>query len=195
MGPTDAVIEVNEVVTITADWSTNRDINCMQWYINGIPQGVVEGSAKSGSVSFVFSSLEEGVYELRFRIWHHIQSDRDATKSVIVTVINSGDGDDYPAAPAVAHKLLKQAGVKNKYDGGNYIADVTAEMRLDGTFRGVKKSDVGDYENVVSLLDYLSHPIKVPVDLWISLAYICRSSDEIPTASTGTATAAAAGSV
>jgi hypothetical protein len=56
---------------------------------------------------------------------------------------------DYPAAPAVAAKLLNDAGVKAKYSGGNYISDVAHEMDPGTDFRTVPKSNVAAYEAAV----------------------------------------------
>jgi hypothetical protein len=55
----------------------------------------------------------------------------------------------YPAAPSVAAKLLADADVKARYGsgkaGGNYIADVAAEMGPGTDFREVKKSSTSAY--------------------------------------------------
>jgi len=58
------------------------------------------------------------------------------------------DGDNGPAAPAVAGKILKAGGFKNHYDGGNFIADVAKEMGPNGEFQGVQKSDT-EYEKTI----------------------------------------------
>ncbi len=66
----------------------------------------------------------------------------------------SEDGDNCPAAPAVANKILKARGIKNHYAGGNYIADVAQEMGPNGEFQGVQKCDKEEYqEKIESFLE------------------------------------------
>jgi hypothetical protein len=52
---------------------------------------------------------------------------------------------EYLAAPAVAGLLLEQAGIDNRYgtgrNGGNYLADVAAEMGPGTDFHGIAKED------------------------------------------------------
>lgn len=69
------------------------------------------------------------------------------TVTLLTTVIV-----DYPAAPAVAAAILKDAGISHKYGvKGNYIADVAAEMgsweadENGSWFHGIDKSDESDY--------------------------------------------------
>ena len=61
---------------------------------------------------------------------------------------------EYEAAPAVAARLLDDAGVDNRYgqgrDGGNFIADVARHMEDTTDFDGVSKEDVGAYECAVA---------------------------------------------
>jgi len=51
------------------------------------------------------------------------------------------DDDMYPAAPAIANKLLKDAGIPNRVDGVNLIAAVSAAMTEDEEFGGFEKDD------------------------------------------------------
>lgn len=74
------------------------------------------------------------------------------------------------AAPAVAVRLLKEAGIKHRYGDkktgtdGNYIADVAHVMEEDGSFLGVSKCDVFDYELVIAdFLNNLNSPAAVVV--------------------------------
>jgi len=59
------------------------------------------------------------------------------------------DGDNCPAAPAVAGKILKARGIKNHYAGGNFIADVAKEMGPNGEFQGVEKCDTEEYQEKI----------------------------------------------
>jgi hypothetical protein len=63
---------------------------------------------------------------------------------------------DYPAAPAVAAAILKDAGISHKYGvKGNYIADVAAEMgsweadENGSWFHGIEKCDEQAYYEAV----------------------------------------------
>ncbi|RQD84297.1 DUF1565 domain-containing protein [Methanosalsum natronophilum] len=65
-----------------------------------------------------------------------------------------GAGEDCPAAPAVAAKLLSEAGVNHRYgegpDGGNYVSDVAREMGPGTDFDGVEKCDEDAYREAVA---------------------------------------------
>jgi hypothetical protein len=115
----------------------------------------------------------EGTYELRvIATFTDSFSKAQANRTVIVTLeadedseeedldkdddadtLNE-DGDNCPAAPAVAGKILKEGGFKNHYAGGNFIADVAKEMGPNGEFQGVQKCDTEDYqEKIESFLE------------------------------------------
>jgi hypothetical protein len=70
-------------------------------------------------------------------------------KTATVKVVEA----EYPAAPAIAEKLLAEAGVSHRYgtgkEGGNYIADVTKKMGKGASFMGVEKKDFIAYEAAV----------------------------------------------
>ena len=70
-------------------------------------------------------------------------------KTAAVKVVDA----EYPAAPAIAEKLLAEAGVSHRYgtgkEGGNYIADVAKMMGKGASFRGVAKKDFLAYEAAV----------------------------------------------
>lgn len=70
------------------------------------------------------------------------------------TNANAGAGADAnPAAPAIAGRLLKDAGIKPTYikDGvrGNYIHDISELMTEEAVFNGVEKTDREAYETAV----------------------------------------------
>jgi hypothetical protein len=80
---------------------------------------------------------------------------RDYTATRTVTVNGStsslttrSSNKGYPAAPAIAARLLKEAGVKPKHAGGNYISDVARLMTKNAAFMGVKKNH-SSYESKV----------------------------------------------
>lgn len=60
---------------------------------------------------------------------------------------------EYPAATAIATKLLALAGVSHRYGngktGGNYISDVAKLMGKGASFRGVEKKDFTAYAEAV----------------------------------------------
>lgn len=59
------------------------------------------------------------------------------------------DDDMYPAAPAVANKLLKKAEIQNRVEGVNLIALVAAEMNEDEPFGLDEEVDQEDFEDAV----------------------------------------------
>lgn len=69
------------------------------------------------------------------------------------------DDDMYPAAPAVANKLLKEAGIPNRVGEKNLIALVAAMMDEDESFDGVEKDDVDEYKDAVE--DFLIDQLKL----------------------------------
>ncbi len=102
--------------------------------------------------------------------WINIPADVDndnALAAPVVTVkVAAGPGNDNkndanqdagadanPAAPAIASRLLKDAGIKHVYvkDGvkANYINDISKLMTEDASFNGVEKSDNEAYEAAV----------------------------------------------
>ncbi len=77
-----------ESTTLTAAWSTNKDVTRCEWSVDGDGQGVVSlNGATSGTSDFTFNGTA-GDHEITFRIWHHVQSanGRDASASVTITV-------------------------------------------------------------------------------------------------------------
>lgn len=69
------------------------------------------------------------------------------------------DDDMYPAAPAVANKLLKEAGIPNRVGEKNLIALVAAMMDEDESFDSVEKDDVDEYKDAVE--DFLIDQLKL----------------------------------
>lgn len=65
--------------------------------------------------------------------------------------------DNYPAAPAVANKILKEMGISNRYRGTNLISEVSKLMGPNTEFDGVLKTDAEDYEEAIR--DYLEDRI------------------------------------
>ncbi|MDK9711129.1 hypothetical protein [Acidaminobacter sp.] len=75
---------------------------------------------------------------------------------------DNGDNDDkdmdnYPAAPAVANKILKELGISNRYMGTNLISEVSKLMGPNTEFNGVLKTDADDYEDEIR--DFLNDRI------------------------------------
>lgn len=62
--------------------------------------------------------------------------------------------DNYPAAPAVANKILKEMGKPHRYRGTNLISEVSRTMGPGTDFNGVSKTDIKDYEDEIR--DFLS---------------------------------------
>ena len=84
----DLDITVGETTTLTATWSTNKDITRGEWTVAGVPQGemTIDDPYKlSGSTTIDFYGAAVGDYIISFHIWHHTQG-RDVTESVTVHV-------------------------------------------------------------------------------------------------------------
>jgi hypothetical protein len=83
---------IGQTVTLTADWTTNRDVTLYEWSVGGVSQGVgkIEDlpSPPSSTFEFTASALDN---EVCFRIWHHTHSDRDATECVPITVVECAE--------------------------------------------------------------------------------------------------------
>ncbi len=70
--------------------------------------------------------------------------------SVTATYTVNLETSDCPAAPAVAARLLREAGKSmNDEDVKNYIAQVADHMGPQTDFDGVGKCDLDDYEAAV----------------------------------------------
>lgn len=106
----DLQLCLGDTTTLTANYTASRDVTKKQWYINGVPQGLVEnipdGQKQAGSDTFEFTPTGTGVFTISFRVWHHQQSDRTAQEEVVVTVVDCTE-QDCPAAPAIANAYLK----------------------------------------------------------------------------------------
>lgn len=103
--------------------------------------------------------LEKGEEEKEFTFVYKITLYDNDTEEKVET----GDDEEtatvkvveaeYPAAPAIAEKLLAEAGVSHRYgkgkEGGNYIADVAKMMGKGASFMGVEKADLIAYEAAV----------------------------------------------
>jgi len=78
-----------ESTTLTAAWSTNKDVTRCEWYVDGVGQGVMSlNGATSGTSDFTFNGTAAGDCEIAFRLWHHVQdaNGRDASARVTITV-------------------------------------------------------------------------------------------------------------
>lgn len=97
--------------------------------------------------------------ELEFTFTYKITLYDNDTEEKVETDAGEGSAGvkvveaEYPAAPAIAEKLLAKAGVAHRYgkgkEGGNYIADVAKMMGKGASFRGVDKKDFIAYADAV----------------------------------------------
>jgi hypothetical protein len=88
----DLYIAIGETTTLTATWSTNRDVNRYEWLVNGVSQDEIAiDGVDSGSATFNFTPTLAGTYQVCFHIWHHKQTDRDADYCVTVSVMDGFD--------------------------------------------------------------------------------------------------------
>lgn len=63
------------------------------------------------------------------------------------------DMDNYPAAPAVANKILRELGISNRYMGTNLISEVSKKMGPNTEFNGVLKTDADVYDEIRDFLN------------------------------------------
>jgi hypothetical protein len=119
-------------------------------YINvGSPGVCAAGASKVETLSNV-SFPAPGTYTIRATLKSRTGSSiNDAGTETVNWQQETTIVVDYPAAPAVAAKLLNAAGVKAKHPGGNYISEVAHEMDPGTDFRTVSKSSVTAYEAAV----------------------------------------------
>lgn len=152
----DLVIAPGETTTLTAAWSTNRDVTRYEWTVTDEADNIVVGTAaisfdgaSAGSFPFSFTSLVAGQYVVSFSIWHHNQSDRDASASVTVTVVD----EECPAAPAIANAYLDSLAFTE--GRGDIIRAVTEEMSPGNMFHGYSKCDPQYADEVIAFVDWL----------------------------------------
>lgn len=116
---------------------------------------------------------EEGEFEINVLARIDVDEDNDdivLDDDVTVDVIFDEDYDDdeddddkdeamdnYPAAPAIANKLLKDWGYANRFMGTNLVSEVAKFMGPNTDFDGVSKMDAEDYEEAIE--DFLKDRI------------------------------------
>ena len=103
--------------------------------------------------------LEKGEKEAEFTFTYKIMLYDNDTEEKVLTDSDEETASvkiveaEYPAAPAIAEKLLAEAGVSHRYgkgkEGGNYIADIAKLMGKGASFMGVEKKDFVAYEEAV----------------------------------------------
>lgn len=154
-------------VTGTIKGDGNAEINWIKLYIDGPDdntfvykdsydlgnQREIGEDGRDFSIPWIIN--EEGSYKVK--IVAEIDEDDGITKQDIESDVEISltseeeDGDEAtennPAAPAIANKILKEAGVKHNYGGGNYISDVARE------FQGVDKTSENYEDQVRSYLE------------------------------------------
>ena len=147
-------VQVGVSTILRATWSTNnQDVNREEWSVLDKDQADVEmegtgtvhiEGASEGESTFVFNAaeLEPGNYQVCFRIWHHQQTQRDATERVTITVIVADDEEECPAAPAIANAYLNSLGITGLIRG-EVIKAVTKEMTPGNDFQGQPKCNNG----------------------------------------------------
>ena len=106
------------------------------------------GCPETENFSFPFTATEAGAYTVTGYGKH---ASAGETETVDFSVVLQELVVSYPAAPSVAAQILAEQNVSARYGsgkaGGNYIADVAAEMNsTPGTdFQGVAKKNVSEY--------------------------------------------------
>jgi hypothetical protein len=144
-GPQDNVCALNALQVIVNDGSD--DVTILN---QGNPANFFGWSCALtvAAWSATWSIPGPGNYTITAKV-KHVSEEGEATESVSVTTLTV----DYPAAPAVAAKLLHDAGVNPRYgqgkDGGNCISNVALHMGPGTDFDGEEKSDVAAYEAAV----------------------------------------------
>jgi ABC-type glycerol-3-phosphate transport system substrate-binding protein len=152
-------ISVGQSTTLTATWTTNKDVTRSEWSIGTTGQGQVSfAGATSGTSTFTFTPTAPGTYCICFEIWHHADprgsghgvTNRWAKECVTITVTEAAE---CPAAPAIANAYLDSIG----FTGGRgwIISAVTEEMGPGNDFHGYSKCDAEYAPEVIDFVDYL----------------------------------------
>ncbi|WP_053368576.1 hypothetical protein [Bacillus sp. FJAT-27245] len=135
----------------------------IQLYINENPYGdsvTVPAQKNNVPFSIPWTITEPGTYKVKVTLIKKNPNRDHYAEDTETVLISAQVTADYPAAPAIAAKLLKEASIQAKYGkNGNYISDVAQLMGQEATFpvlkadktidRYVSKSDVVNYENAV----------------------------------------------
>ncbi|SCZ81352.1 hypothetical protein [Acidaminobacter hydrogenoformans] len=120
---------------------------------------MTSGSASKG-YKYIFEGIEyTPVDEFEIRVTAEFDDAEDLilTKSMELKDIdvdneNMMDDDLYPAAPAIANKLLKEYGIPNRVGTVNLIAAVSAAMTENEEFADLEKDDEDYAEEVEEFL-------------------------------------------
>lgn len=114
----------------------------------------------SKGYKYIFEGIEYtpvDEFEIRVTAEFDDAEDQIFTKSMELEDIdvdneNMMDDDLYPAAPAIANKLLKEYGIPNRVGTVNLIAAVSAAMAEDEEFADLEKDDEDYAEEVEAFL-------------------------------------------
>jgi hypothetical protein len=134
-------------VTVTGDGGYEDPIG----YLDDV-QSPTQGECPETSTtwSYIWSIPAAGSYTITATAKVRSES---GTAVEEVVVYEETVNADYPAAPAVAAKILDEEGVPARYgngrSGGNWISDVAHHMGPQTDFDGVSKSNVAEYEAAV----------------------------------------------
>jgi hypothetical protein len=141
-------------LTVTVDDGAGMPDSVTQiGYVDEVASGNATTCAPltSDTWSFPWEIGQAGEYTIRATARVAPSQETGSAEADVVVVYEETVIASYPAAPAVAAKILADNDAPARYgtgkSGGNHIADVAAEMNsTPGTdFRGVRKSDVAAY--------------------------------------------------
>jgi plastocyanin len=113
-------VDVGQEVELTATWSTAKDVTRYEWIVDGatVEGGEITdaGEKLNGTRSrVILEEASEGTYEIRFRVWHHSQSDREEFEDVTVDVTMPDEAVEYGIngllSPWAAGKAFKVGSV------------------------------------------------------------------------------------
>ncbi|RDU37316.1 hypothetical protein DRW41_05545 [Neobacillus piezotolerans] len=153
-----------QTINITGKASNSDPVAAeIQLYINENPFGdsvTVPAQKNNVAFSLPWTITEPGTYKVKVTLIKKNPNRDDYAEDTETVLISQQVTADYPAAPAIAAKLLKEASIQAKYGkNGNYISDVAQLMGQGATFPVfiaddtidyyVSKSDVVNYENAV----------------------------------------------
>ncbi|UTR11524.1 hypothetical protein MM300_04110 [Evansella sp. LMS18] len=149
--------EFPQVYEVTGTATSDKPIQDLGLYIDGELHGdafdtISKGENKDETYHFSFdwNITEPGEYSVKVKGRHGNEWGNDSEEVIVSTDVVEVD---YPAAPAVANKLLKDAGIGNMLGKGkngiNLISSVAHEMGPGTDFHGVEKSDTEAYEAAV----------------------------------------------
>lgn len=126
-----------------------QSINDATLYVNNVAVGSINPSGAQvtyAEFEIPWNILGVGTYQLKVTATHGNDTGQDVETVIVAMGVVTVD---YPAAPAIAARLLRENGVAGR-NRGYYVSMVALYMGPQTDFAGVAKSNVAAYEAAVN---------------------------------------------